>query len=138
MAAPDSEIFSALLTRYASFTDTPQPVMAYPGVHFEEPSGDATWLEARLFPSEPARVSAAGEVADYRGYMQVTVCQKRGYGILRVARLAAKVAEHFPKALQLVSGSVRIKISRTPGVASAFEDNGKVRLPVTVYYQTIT
>jgi hypothetical protein len=137
MSAPDSEIFQALLTRYASFTATPQPLLAYPGIDFKEPNGDQLWLEARLFPSEPGRVSAAGEVANYLGYLQVTVCQKRGYGAMGVARLADKVAEHFPKGLQLVQDSVRIKISRTPGVASVFEDDGKVKLPVAVYYQSI-
>lgn len=140
----DADIILALVKRLEGFTaaspvPTPVQIAELGGEPFTEPSKEKVlWIEPKVFPNVPGRVSAKGDVANYRGYLQAMCCINKGkYALYYVTKLAGQVAAHFPKALLMTENGVTVKVSRDPGVASVIEDDGKIKVPVAIYYQAI-
>jgi len=93
--ATDKDILTGALSRMASYS-TALPI-AWPGVNFTPPS-EGRWFEVRHFPNTPNNL-AMGTDADqeFLGFLQVSVFDRPGSGIVNMTEEAEGIVAHFPK-----------------------------------------
>lgn len=116
-------IASPLPTAYENVPFKPTPRTAYQKVH--------------LLPAateNPAYGDNVTVLERESGVFQVTLMYPENEGAANATTRAESIRALFPRGLVLTSGAVRLRIDRSPSVASAFPDNGYFSLPVSVFY----
>lgn len=127
-----SAIPDALLTHLGTLEiGSPALPIAMPDVEFNPASAPNGYLEAGYFRNAPAWEGLAEGVLD-QGLLVVSVVWPKGHGVVRMNEVAQQVADHFPKGLQLRSGSTGVKINREPVIASPLTEGDKTIVAVTV------
>lgn len=129
------DIAFALLVRLAAFTGIQASRVQFPGKTFTPPA-DGIWIETTFHALEPRNVEI-GLTAPARreGWLQMTVVTHRGDGIVGVLDMAEDLSAHFPLGAQYTSNGLKVRVTKTPGPESPFEDDGMIRCPVKVRYQ---
>lgn len=115
-----------------------QDRISYQGWKDFTPPKDGLWIELAHFPSEPRRLFFAdGATRRYAGYMQATVCSRRGLGTKAIDTLADAVATHFPEGQRMTDSGVTVRVIAEPAPLSVVEDDGILMLPVPIRYEAI-
>lgn len=129
--ATDKDILTGALNHMAAFT-TSLPI-AWPGVNFTPPS-EGMWFEVRHFPNTPNNLvmDNAGD-QEFLGFLQVSVFDRPGAGIVKATEQAEGIIAHFPKGTALGPVMVRVRPYLSPPIP---EDNS-IQIPVTVPYKGI-
>lgn len=130
-----SEIPDALLTHLGTLEIGSPPLpIAMPDVEFDpkaDADSDGRYIEAGYFRNAPAFEGLSEGVVD-QGLLVVSVVWPKGQGVVRMNEVAQQVADHFPKGLQLRSGSTSVKINREPVIASPLAEGDKTIVAVSI------
>lgn len=131
MATIESEIVDALFASVTDFTNSLSPVLpvSFQGVG-GEPANSDIWLTASHIPNETQNYAIDNGV-DFLGILQISVTLLNGAGIVNASEIAGKVAEYYNKGKRLGP----VKSYRRPSLAPPIEAEGKIYIPVTIYYR---
>lgn len=129
--ATDKDILTGALSRMASYS-TSLPI-AWPGINFTPPS-EGRWFEVRHFPNTPNNlVMDADGDQEFLGFLQVSVFDRPGTGIVNLTEEAEGIIGHFPKGTALGPVTVRVK----PYLSSPIPADNSIQIPVTIPYKGI-
>ena len=129
--ATDKDILTGALNRMSGYT-TPLPI-AWPGVNFTPPQS-GMWFEVRHFPNEPDHFAYDDDAKQtYRGFVQVSVFDRPGGGIVSATEEAEGVAARFAKGTALGP----VLVSRKPYVSPAVYQDNLIQIPVTIPYRGV-
>lgn len=129
-----SEIPDALLVHLQTLEIGSPPLpIALPDVSFDPAvsATDGKYLEAGYFRNAPAWEGLSEGVLD-QGLLVVSVVWPKGRGVIALNEAAQAVADHFPKGLQLRSGSTSVKINREPVIASPLTEGDKTIVATSI------
>lgn len=131
----EAQIPAALMAHLASLTTTPALETAWPDVPF--PAGGGTkpdrYLEVTYFANGPMWRGLGDDPEPLQGLLQISVYWPADAGIIAPTDVAGQVKAHFA-GLDLWSEGTRIKTTREPVVGSPMTADGKVNVPVTIYW----
>lgn len=139
------DITTALTERlYAFSASAPLPVGSVPiawlGRSFDPPAGESSvWIENVTVDEDSVSGFLSGQTAIRRGRLEI-VCvtrSKRASAEQAVKSLAQQLVAHFPNAAIYRSNAVAVQIARPARVWGARDEDGKLRQPVTVYWQAM-
>lgn len=131
MATIESQIVDALFSSVSEFTLTLSPI---PPVNFQGVGGDPTasplWLSVYHLPNETQNY-AIDKGSDMLGILQISVTLLNGAGIVGATEIAGLIAEYYNKGKRM--GPVRSY--RRPTLTPPIESEGKIFIPVSIYYR---
>lgn len=127
-----AQIADALLARAETMAiGTPPYEIAMPGVAFT-PVADVPYLEVGFFTSPPLAEGLSAGVID-QGRLVVGVCwPKKIPGVVKPLEAAEAVKAHFPKGLQLKSGTTNVRVHKEPYAGAPITLPDRIVVPVTV------
>lgn len=127
-----AQALDALLARAATLSvGSPALPISMPEVAFDPQTTDGKYLEVSVFPNRPRWEGVTSGRLD-QGLLQVTVVWPKGQGVIAANEAAAEVMAHFPKGLQMVSGSTCVKVTQEPWAAAPLIADHELRVPVTI------
>lgn len=140
MPTVESSIESALLVRAAALVADEGPLeglpIAWPNVAFNRPT--TAFLRVTHVPNRSRRMFLRGSDPHQRlGLLQIDVFAPKNKGATPATEMAGLVAAHFPADLDLVSGSVKVRVIKAPDVAQAMADDTHWQVPVMVEYEAL-
>ncbi|KWT70772.1 hypothetical protein APY04_0833 [Hyphomicrobium sulfonivorans] len=128
-----ARIADLLLSHLGTLTFTPAIPVAFPGVSFTPPAG--TYLKAIYIPNTTLdHFISDGSTSEYRGIFQVSVRSPAGVSIIAPLEIAAKVSDHFKRGTVLSDGTLNVRISGTPNIASPIQEPDKLHVPVSISF----
>lgn len=137
MADP-AEIAVALLARCETLSvGSPALPVQMPDVTSSAiPPADGKYLAVSYFTNRPAWEGLSEGRMD-QGLLQVSVVWPRQQGLVKPSQAASEVMGHFPKGLNLSSGSTKVTIDREPFAASPILEADKTTIPVTISWKAV-
>ena len=133
-----TDIIGDLLARLDTLSVSPQPPIAWPGVHMDPPD-EGMWLEARFVPDESTDLVWDDDTQkNTTGALLVRVYYRPGIGVGQTTQVSASeyadaIVRLFPKGLGV--GAVRILKEPSQGPAVNLEGNSYI--PVMIPYSGI-
>lgn len=101
------------------------------------PPRDGWYLRANSIGLPPDWWAITKGSSRYTGLFQVDVVFPENVGMVKPRDVAAAVAAHFKRGTSLVSGPVRVNITRPPYDGPVLENAGGFMIPVTINYSSI-
>lgn len=134
MAAPDSAIRSAFVTRLLTFPNL--PTVAWENVHFT-PTIGSPYLKPFLLPGEPIQAEI-GENGRNRhvGVFQISLFYPAGNGIGLADTMRDGIIEHFKRGTILTNGVINVEIIKAYG-GPILEEPGWMHRPITIRYRVL-
>lgn len=133
MSDVTQQIYQAMIDRLNTFIATlsPVPTVKYPGVEFDPPA-TGRWLEVAFFPNrgEDYALAETDEPRDYRGFLQVTVAERRGGGIPGGLALAGQIETEFARGTSISPA----RVSEAPYLSAVIELTDRNLYPLTIRY----
>ena len=130
-------IADALLTRLTAFSGIAADRIAWPHIAFTPPD-DGLYVEVSFHALEPEPHNIGlGTPSRREGWLQMTVVGRKGDGVITVLDMAGQLADHFPAGATYQSGDIKVRIARTPGPETPFDDEGLIRCSVKARYFAI-
>lgn len=126
----ETDVYEAAMTVLGAYLGGNPLPTAYPDVGFTPP-GTGQWLQVRFFPNETFTYAMKDGPFSHFGFIQITVAQRPGAGLMPILALAEEIRDLYPYNLTLGPGYVR----RTPVTASIIEESDRTLCPVTIYYR---
>jgi hypothetical protein len=124
------DAFAAAVEQFGQTLAVPVPI-AYPNVDFTPPTGiGALWLELAFFPNETANY-ALGNTSIPRGFAQLTVGARKGFGLMPALELVDLAILYFAKGSTM--GPSRIE--REPWALSPIQEPNMTLTPITIPYR---
>jgi len=124
-------IRAALETRLG--TMSPALSTAYQNVAFMPVTGTA-YQAVYLLPATVENPTLGDGFYRERGLMQVSLMYPMNAGPATAEARASAIKAHFPRGLQLTSGSVTTRIDRTPSISPPRPDGDRWRVDVSIPY----
>lgn len=137
----DVAVQVALLTRLDALVFSPALAVAYPNVPFPEPvaKNGMTWLRATFLPAPKMALGIdTGSSNEISGILQVDVLMAPGLGEPPAARIAQQVANWFARGTDLVHGTQRVRVNRTPYRGRLMKADPWMMIPVSIPYQAFS
>lgn len=105
--------------------------VSFPGLKFDPPD-EGQWLEVSWVPGPTQNYGLADNGPSLlQGLAQVSVCERPGAGIARLAELADEVIAAFAKGTEFDT----VRVYRRPYQSGAITDPARVMVPVTIMWQ---
>lgn len=105
------------------------------------PPVDKKWWEVVYIPNNPEDEFWADDSKTYKGIFRLILhWPQKSQGIYKPMQEVERVAEGFPKNLELFSedNSVKVIISDTPSVTKILEDRPQLMIGLTIKYTCFT
>lgn len=126
-------IMEALFARIAAF-NTMLPI-AWPNDTFTPPSNHR-YLRVGYFPNtRNRRLIDSDGPHQQQGILQVSVYWTKGAGEAEPRAVADAIAAWFPCDLKLYSGSLKVRITKTPDVRDMITEDAAVQIPVIIEFE---
>lgn len=111
--------------------------IAWPNVQYA-PLAQETYLQVAFNAAEPrqAEVGSSGRNLQ-RGLYVVSVCAQAGHGLGESLAIADRIADHFPRGLDLAAGAFAVTIAKAWAAPSFPRDSWYVT-PVTITWEAFT
>lgn len=132
-----AQIPDALLAHFLTLSiGSPALPLAHPDAGFdpETDAPDGKYIEAGYQRTAAAWEGLSSGVID-QGLFTIGVVWPPRKGVIVPNDIAQEVADHFPKLLQLKSGSTNVRIVAEPTIGSPIIERDKTIVPVSIRWQ---
>jgi len=135
MATIEASIQSALFSRVASLVLSPVHPVSWPNMSFVAPA-TKRYLRVSHLPNVTDRLYiGSDDPHQHQGILQIMVCAPLNSGEAGARETAGLVANHFGVDLRLNSGSLSVRITKRPNIASALITDTEIQIPVSISYE---
>ena len=110
---------------------TPAISTAYENVSFT-PVNNVPYQRVNLLTAAPANPTLGGSHYREEGIFQVTLCYPENQAVATINARVALVRNQFVRGLSLTTGGVSLTIARTPAVLTAFIDEARYCLAISI------
>jgi hypothetical protein len=91
-----------------------------------------------LLINNPVDHAVTFDVTEQRGIFQISLMYPLGAGRGPAQARAQAIADHFAPAQDLVESGTRVEIRQTVKIGQGYEDSGRWRVPVSVYWNSFS
>jgi hypothetical protein len=116
-------------------TMTPAIATAWENVPFTPVSG-VPYQRVNLLVSNVVNPAINDKMFQVNGFLQVTLSYPIGTASKNAYTRADLIEEIFYYGLVLVSGAIKVRITKTPVIAPAIINGDRYELPVTIYFSS--
>lgn len=95
------------------------------------PPANGKYLAVSYFPNRPAWEGVSAGRID-QGLLQISVVWPKNAGLVAPLDIAETIIAHFALGTVMVSGTVKVKVSRQPWAAAPLSEADKVMVPVSI------
>lgn len=95
------------------------------------------WQRVRMLLNEPIDHTISNDVVETRGIMEVLLHYPKGAGAAPAAAQAALIVARFAPVQTLTSSGIRVLLTQTPAIGSAWVDDTWYVLPVSVRWRSL-
>jgi hypothetical protein len=91
-----------------------------------------------LLLNNPIDHAVTLDVTEQRGLLQISLMYPLGAGRGPAQARAQAIADHFKPAQDLIESGTKVEIRQTVKIGQGYEDSGRWRVPVSVYWNSFS
>lgn len=91
-----------------------------------------------LLINNPVDHAVNFDITEQRGIFQISLMYPLGTGRGAAQARAQAIADHFKPAQDLVEAGTKVEIRQTVKIGQGYEDEGRWRVPVSVYWNSFS
>lgn len=129
--------YNILAAALKTVADANSLSVAWPNVAFT-PGATRIWLECQALPNAPDdRFLSNADDPISLGIFQVMVAYREGAGAVLPMQLAGTIADAFDRGTRLTKSGItgEVMVDRWPYIAPPIQDEGILRLPITIMWR---